>query len=857
MKKSSETNQTKKQSGMSAPRTPSTESAASVADQTTGKYTTTNGKTAEAANDSQMIISYGVNVHNTIAVVMVCTQHNTMALKQITSSKVGLWLPWAPVMKGQTWAESLKEMMDLFANQLKSFNALIVNSKSLDLIHASIVEIPQQNDTVKRFTFKVEVKHESESNKCFDNSNDFQWISCQEMSKISELWGAEPSLLAAILTDPTITIYKFQEITVREVMKYSPKDKESTTQEVLVKAAGFSEKYINKLFGQYLQQCAPSTMMGEKAFIDYMAKLALPGKSETAYTLNMNSLFRSMARSKQYIVFKDLLLGLCALDTNVPHSGHTAILRTEHIYAYYASDWSKGLSRQEMKQMCTDIRLANNNIDNKGLDEEVKQLYQIIANKSKYFKEKDFIQSVGSKKIRGTAILFRSSISPIQALRNKQVYDSLALKMTTPNTQQQQQEQQVVGTCLRCRLKKYTLAVHTVRLSSSGFITEPQENKNQTDIKRMDKTLKRMSNSCFTAITEANIIIDSIRTFGQYKFNINRTDGQNSGQSASGAKTKVSGSADSDIDWGNPSGRTKVLKRLYKLCELAQAVFQKESRVIRVSSPVFVLGDIHGNLHDLMIYERSLWKMGPTCVASSFLFLGDYVDRGEYSIECITYLLCHKVLCPEKYYMLRGNHELRSVNQSFTFRAECINKFGQTEGPKLWEALNTVFDYMPICAIIDESIYCAHGGIPTDALRIQELNSIPMPLSEPENQCQTAWQILWNDPVTNQEFRDFQELLRTQQGSSEPKDGNLGFLPNKKRGTAYYYSDVSLNRFFAANQLSHVIRAHEVIPNGYAFHMGGKCITVFSSSKYCNGLNEAAVILVNDEKIRVIKIDTN
>jgi len=84
-----------------------------------------------------------------------------------------------------------------------------------------------------------------------------------------------------------------------------------------------------------------------------------------------------------------------------------------------------------------------------------------------------------------------------------------------------------------------------------------------------------------------------------------------------------------------------------------------------------------------------------------------------------------------------------------------------------------------------------------------------------------------------------------------------GFLPNTKRGTAYYFSEDAVNKFLAANGLSHIIRAHEVIPSGYQFHMGGKVITVFSSSKYCGGLNESACALVDMEKIRIIKIDTS
>jgi diadenosine tetraphosphatase ApaH/serine/threonine PP2A family protein phosphatase len=199
---------------------------------------------------------------------------------------------------------------------------------------------------------------------------------------------------------------------------------------------------------------------------------------------------------------------------------------------------------------------------------------------------------------------------------------------------------------------------------------------------------------------------------------------------------------------------------------------------------------------------------------------------------------------------------LRTVQQQFTFHRECQDKFGTKSGLQIWEALNKVFDLLPICAIIDDSIFCAHGGIPTSVLKVEELMKIPCPMNDPENQSPSAWEMLWNDPVSNQEFTEYSAMLRDQSGSSAYN--NLqGFLPNTKRGTAYYFSEDAVNKFLAANGLSHVIRAHEVIPSGYQFHMGGKVITVFSSSQYCGGLNESACALVDMEKIRIIKIDTS
>ena len=133
--------------------------------------------------------------------------------------------------------------------------------------------------------------------------------------------------------------------------------------------------------------------------------------------------------------------------------------------------------------------------------------------------------------------------------------------------------------------------------------------------------------------------------------------------------------------------------------------------------------------------------------------------------------------------------------------------------------------------------------------------SVKSPMKDPENDSEIALEILWNDPVTNQEYVD---LLKNGQNSSESSTINCvsGYLFNTKRGTACYYSEDALNKFLQANMLSHVIRAHEVIPAGYQYHMGGRCLTVFSCSHYCGGINEAAVAFVHDSKIRVMKVDT-
>ena len=93
-------------------------------------------------------------------------------------------------------------------------------------------------------------------------------------------------------------------------------------------------------------------------------------------------------------------------------------------------------------------------------------------------------------------------------------------------------------------------------------------------------------------------------------------------------------------------------------------IFSSEPRILKLKSPVYVFGDFHGNMADLIAFSKILWPLGMHLTPGSFLFLGDYVDRGQYSIEVLSYLFAQKIMLPDKVFMLRGNHELRAVNIS-------------------------------------------------------------------------------------------------------------------------------------------------------------------------------------------------
>ena len=121
---------------------------------------------------------------------------------------------------------------------------------------------------------------------------------------------------------------------------------------------------------------------------------------------------------------------------------------------------------------------------------------------------------------------------------------------------------------------------------------------------------------------------------------------------------------------------------------------QTENNVQPVKCPVTVCGDVHGQFHDLM----ELFKIGGHSPDTNYLFMGDYVDRGYYSVETVTLLVCLKVRFKERITILRGNHESRQITQVYGFYDECLRKYGNAN---VWKYLTDLFDYLPLTAVVE------------------------------------------------------------------------------------------------------------------------------------------------------------
>ncbi|KAL8143116.1 hypothetical protein V2J09_016148 [Rumex salicifolius] len=280
-------------------------------------------------------------------------------------------------------------------------------------------------------------------------------------------------------------------------------------------------------------------------------------------------------------------------------------------------------------------------------------------------------------------------------------------------------------------------------------------------------------------------------------------------------------------NWKPPTNRKFFLDsyEVGELCHAAEQIFMNESTVLQLRAPIKVFGDLHGQFGDLMrlFDEYGFPSTAGDITYIDYLFLGDFVDRGQHSLETITLLLALKIEYPDSFHLIRGNHEAADINALFGFRLECIERMGENDGIWAWTRFNQLFNFLPLGALIDKKIICMHGGIGRSINSVEQIEKLERPITMDAGSI-VLMDLLWSDPTEN--------------------DSIEGLRPNARGPGLVTFGPDRVADFCNKNKLQLIIRAHECVMDGFERFAHGKLITLFSATNYCGTANNAGAILV-------------
>ena len=273
-----------------------------------------------------------------------------------------------------------------------------------------------------------------------------------------------------------------------------------------------------------------------------------------------------------------------------------------------------------------------------------------------------------------------------------------------------------------------------------------------------------------------------------------------------------------DIDeWISQLYKCKPLKvnAIQDLSKKVKMLLIEERNVQPVSCPVTICGDIHGQFYDLM----ELFKVGGFPPSTNYLFLGDYVNRGKYSVETVSLLFALKVRYNKRITLTRGNHESRQITQVYGFYDECVLKY-KFDGIKVWKLLCNAFDFLPLTALVSKQIFCVHAGLSPQIDTLEHIEALDRIQELPHEgpMCD----LMWADP-----------------------DDRTGW--GLTRRTGYSFGQDLTEQWNHANGLTMIARAHQLVMEGYNWCHDKNCLTLFSAPNYCYRCGNMAGLMEVDE----------
>jgi len=261
--------------------------------------------------------------------------------------------------------------------------------------------------------------------------------------------------------------------------------------------------------------------------------------------------------------------------------------------------------------------------------------------------------------------------------------------------------------------------------------------------------------------------------------------------------------------------RCEIIKEsdVLKLCTKAKDILVEEQNVHAVPLPTTVVGDIHGQFYDLL----ELFAVGGQVPEVNYVFMGDFVDRGYYSVETFLLLLALKVRYKNRVTLIRGNHESRQITQVYGFYDECLKKYGNTT---VWKACEDVFDCLCLSALVGDAFLCVHGGLSPSLDTVDQIQELARYMEPPHEgpMCD----LMWSDP-----------------------DDDIQGWGISARGAGYVFGPDIADQFLYANSLELIARSHQLAMEGYKYFFNRLLVTVWSAPNYCYRCgNDAAIMTV-------------